>query len=155
MNEPTRGVLNNNPTNIRLNPAISWDGQVSAEHQTDKEFVQFVSAQYGIRAALVNLHTHALRLLQKGEQPTVAALCAIWAPPGENDTEAEINNALAGQLWTELTRQTVIITPAQFISLARGLVFAENGYHPYNAGEYINAWNMTGIKPEIPGDLQP
>ena len=137
---PTRGERNNNPTNIRVS-AIQWQGL--AEKQTDPDFCQFVSSVEGIRAALINLHTHAGRL---GVGATVKALCAIWAPPTENNTDAYVKAVCEnGGIFLTLSPDTSIRTPAQYISLCRGIIFAENGRCIYSVGHLIDAWNATGI----------
>ena len=83
MNKKTtlpRGIRNNNPLNIRLS-ATGWAGQVSKKEQTDKDFVQFQSMYWGLRAACILLfktykNKYGLR--------TIHGLIYRWAPPTEN-----------------------------------------------------------------------
>ncbi len=49
-----RGVRNNNPGNIRL--GIAWNGL--APEQTDPDFCQFITPQFGIRALCIVLLTY-------------------------------------------------------------------------------------------------
>ena len=77
-----RGIRNNNPLNIRLGD--NWQGL--RKEQTDKAFCQFVSMEYGLRAAFVILFNYL-----KKRVDTPDKIIKRWAPPSENDTEAYIN----------------------------------------------------------------
>lgn len=79
----TRGQRNNNPLNIRLS-SDRWQGM--SERQTDKAFVQFVSVNYGIRAALIIIRSY----INKYNCNTIASIVARWAPPCENNTKRYI-----------------------------------------------------------------
>ena len=72
-----RGIRNNNPLNIERNPKTAWVGMNNL--QTDRRFVQFVSIEYGIRAAFIILrnywYKHRLRTLRK--------MINRWCPPSE------------------------------------------------------------------------
>lgn len=79
----TRGVRNNNPANIRR--GCNWKGL--AKQQKDKEFCQFVSMSWGIRALLITLRTY----VKKHHLHTVREIITRWAPPSDgNNTEAYI-----------------------------------------------------------------
>ena len=45
-----RGIRNNNPLNIRLNPENRWQGRVSPKHNSDGAFEQFQDPIMGLRA---------------------------------------------------------------------------------------------------------
>ena len=82
----TRGERNHNPLNIRRNDRTRWLGQ--KPRQVDREFVQFQSDLFGLRAAFRILHTY-LHLY---------GLCSLrqviyrWAPPEDgNNTETYIS----------------------------------------------------------------
>ncbi len=64
----TRGLRNNNPLNIRRVAGTRWKGQRA--EQTDREFVQFSSVEYGLKYKAVCIEDIINR----------------WAPPSENDT---------------------------------------------------------------------
>lgn len=83
----TRGVRNNNPGNIRRNPANKWQGRVPLERNTDPDFEQFISPEYGIRALAVLLITY----YDKYGCDTIRSIIERWAPPSENDTDAYIS----------------------------------------------------------------
>jgi hypothetical protein len=106
----TRGLRNNNPLNIRRNPANRWKGlrpeqtdkeltsgrlcsrsaeskQASFSSHYDAEFCQFESMKWGIRAALIlmkNYRKYGLR--------TPRQIIRRWAPPKENNTEGYIRS---------------------------------------------------------------
>lgn len=79
----TRGIRNNNPANIRR--GCNWKGLT--EMQTDKEFCQFTSMTWGVRALLATLRTYVVR----HHLHTVREIVTRWAPPSDgNDTEKYI-----------------------------------------------------------------
>lgn len=73
-----RGIRNNNPLNIRIGNA--WLGEVA--HPTDSQFEQFVSMEYGVRAALVLIK----RYMQRYNLTTPWDIISRWAPSNENNT---------------------------------------------------------------------
>lgn len=77
-----RGIRNNNPLNIRV--GNKWKGEVS--HPTDKQFEQFVSMEWGVRAAFIILR----RYIQRYGLNTIARIIAKWAPANENNTRAYV-----------------------------------------------------------------
>lgn len=77
-----RGIRNNNPLNIRV--GNKWKGEVS--HPTDKQFEQFVSMEWGVRAAFIILR----RYIQRYGLNTIARIIAKWAPTSENNTRAYV-----------------------------------------------------------------
>lgn len=79
----TRGIRNNNPANIRR--GCNWKGL--AETQTDKEFCQFTTMTWGVRALLITLRTY----VTKYHLHTVREIITRWAPPSDgNNTEKYI-----------------------------------------------------------------
>lgn len=79
----TRGIRNNNPANIRR--GCNWKGL--AETQTDRDFCQFVTMTWGVRALLVTLRTYVV----KHHLHTVREIITRWAPPSDgNNTEKYI-----------------------------------------------------------------
>lgn len=77
-----RGIRNNNPLNIRV--GNKWKGEVS--HPTDKQFEQFVSMEWGVRAAFIILR----RYIRRYGLNTIARIIAKWAPTSENNTRAYV-----------------------------------------------------------------
>lgn len=79
----TRGIRNNNPANIRR--GCNWKGLI--RQQKDREFCQFVTMTWGVRALLVTLRTYVV----KHHLHTVREIITRWAPPSDrNNTEAYI-----------------------------------------------------------------
>ena len=84
-----RGIRNNNPLNIRK--GNNWQGERPV--QTDSQFEQFESMQYGIRAGF-----KILRNYMSGYNGRVKPLVTVhdivsrWAPESENNTKAYIGN---------------------------------------------------------------
>lgn len=79
----TRGIRNNNPANIRR--GCNWKGL--AKTQTDREFCQFDTMTWGVRALLVTLRTYVV----KHHLHTVREIITRWAPPSDgNNTEVYI-----------------------------------------------------------------
>ncbi len=77
-----RGIRNNNPLNIRV--GNKWKGEVS--YPTDWQFEQFVSMEWGVRAAFIILR----RYIQHYGLNTIARIIAKWAPANENNTRAYV-----------------------------------------------------------------
>lgn len=78
-----RGIRNNNPLNIRHGQP--WQGL--APVQTDKDFDQFVTMQYGCRAAVKCAKTYVSR----HKCDTVEKFISRWAPSSENDTQRYVS----------------------------------------------------------------
>lgn len=57
-----------------------------APQQTDGRFVQFVSLEYGYRAAIRNLWTYQKRYNLR----SISQMISKWAPPTENNTSSYI-----------------------------------------------------------------
>lgn len=118
-----RGIRNNNPLNIRK--GSSWRGE--RPNQNDPVFEEFVSMEWGIRAAFKLMRNHISGF--KGTRPkmnTLRKLIAVWAPPTENATERYVNfvSAHVGRLPSE------IIDPDDrdlMCRIARAMAFVECG----------------------------
>ncbi len=93
-----RGVRNNNPLNIRV--GNNWLGEVA--HPTDKAFEQFVTLEFGFRAAFKLLQ----RYITKYKRRTIRTIISAWAPANENNTNAYI----------QLVSKRMGISPNQVIS---------------------------------------
>ena len=78
----SRGLRNNNPLNIRIGNA--WLGEV--KNPTDKEFEQFESLLYGLRAAFVLIR----RYIRRYGLCTIRQIVTRWAPARENNTAAYV-----------------------------------------------------------------
>ncbi|ENZ1184357.1 TPA: structural protein [Proteus mirabilis] len=131
MTRPARGERNNNPGNLRHGEP--WQG-LSAQ-QTDKDFCQFVSTEFGIRAIYVLMRTYEKKY----------GLCSIreiinrYAPPKENNTEGYIQR-VAKELNVS-TEDCVSVSKKEVaIALATAIVGVELGYQPYSQKVFEDAW---------------
>lgn len=78
-----RGFRNNNPLNIRIGNV--WLGE--RKNPTDPSFEQFVSMEYGIRAAFVLFRRYIVHY----KRTTIPAIISAWAPSNENNTQKYID----------------------------------------------------------------
>ncbi|WP_102796767.1 hypothetical protein [Bowmanella denitrificans] len=77
-------VRNNNPLNIRYNPANNWTGQTGQSGG----FATFVSPEYGFRAAAKLIRNYQVN----HGLTSIADIVNRWAPEADNnDTQAYIN----------------------------------------------------------------
>lgn len=84
-----RGLRNNNPLNIRRNPANHWQG--TRPTITDKSFEEFTDIIYGFRAAIKIIHNWMKKTRLKSMTP--GQIITRWAPPTENVTSSYITTA--------------------------------------------------------------
>ncbi|EMO1370745.1 structural protein [Proteus mirabilis] len=131
MTRPARGERNNNPGNIRH--GSKWQG-LSAQ-QTDKDFCQFVSPEYGIRAIYKLLQTYQ----KKYELNTVESIIDRYAPPNENNTTGYINRA-AKDIGVSVNEPINVSSKPVAIALATAIVGVELGYQPYSQKVFEDAW---------------
>lgn len=73
-----RGIRNNNPLNIRI--GNTWLGERA--NPTDQAFEEFVTMEYGLRAAFLILR----RYIRRYGKNTVTSIISTWAPSSENNT---------------------------------------------------------------------
>lgn len=116
-----RGIRNNNPGNIR-HSATRWQGMSAA--QTDPAFVQFESAEYGIRALSKLLDTYSTSYGLR----TVAGIIGRYAPSSENNTGSYIN-AVASALGVAPSQPFDV--QARKSELVQAIIRHENGINPY------------------------
>ncbi len=111
-----RGIRNNNPGNIRRT-ADQWEGM--AEVQTDPEFVQFISPEYGFRAMV-----RILRSYERRGVVTIQDIITTYSPSSENNTTNYIRFVA-----TELDRSpdTAIDLDRDALPLIRAMATFENG----------------------------
>ena len=113
----SRGIRNCNPLNIRRVAGTAWKGQRA--EQTDREFVQFESMEWGTRAAFCLLRTYE----RKYHQNCIADIITRWAPPSENQTGQYISNVCR---WTGLARMQRL-TEADWPKLVKAMARQECG----------------------------
>ena len=109
-----RGIRNNNPLNIRRSKD-QWKGLRA--QQTDSQFCQFETLEYGWRAAfylLTRTYYHKYRLY------TIRAIISKWAPPNENLTATYIENVsrLTGIPPDEPIGSVYVLQPTKLINIS-------------------------------------
>lgn len=126
-----RGERNNNPGNIRH--GSKWQG-LSVE-QTDKDFCQFISSEYGIRAIYKLLQTYQ----KKYGLNTIRTIVNRYAPPNENNTEGYISRA-SKEICIDANNPINTQLKNVTIPLAVAIVNIELGYQPYSEKMFEDAW---------------
>ena len=94
----SKGIINNNPLNIRKVAGTRWKGEKTLSNSPFKGenhngFVHFESVAWGIRAACCLLRTYR----DKYHLCCIRDIINRWAPPSENNTEQYIRNVC---IWT-------------------------------------------------------
>lgn len=130
----TVGTRNNNPFNIEYRPSINWVGQLG----TDGRFAVFDTAQNGLRAGMINIHTK----FKRDGANTIRRLIPILSPSFENPTEAFI----------QFVSRTIAVAPdapmvfeRDIIKLSKAIVTFENGFNPYPDTLYLAALQDTNL----------
>ena len=126
----TRGLINNNPLNLRYNASIKWDGQTGKDANG---FAQFISMAKGLRAGVMTIRNkqklHGLK--------TIREIITQFAPPSENDTEAYIklvtreNNIKDNQI-IDLVNNDGLLA-----GIVRSMIKMEQGINPIS-NEMVN-----------------
>ncbi|MTI12003.1 structural protein [Sansalvadorimonas verongulae] len=143
-----RGYRNHNPGNIRENQRVDYDWEGEARADSDGEFEEFDSPEFGIRAMARILKTYNTR----HDLKTVRAIINRWAPPSENHTESYIRAVCLRMGITEQTRLNLTNNAVALQSLIKSVIHHELGCQPYS-DELID----TGIRWErdgVPGSLR-
>lgn len=110
----TRGIVNNNPGNIR--PGDSWVGMKG----TSNNFVVFENVGYGLRALAIDLSNKI-----KNGYDTIEKIITRYAPPEENDTDAYINAVSADTGFN--SKEQIALNVDNLAGLMRAIVNHEQG----------------------------
>lgn len=143
-----RGYRNNNPLNIRISNS-AWKGKINPSG--DKAFEQFVSMDYGYRAALRTMRTY----ITKYGANTIEKIISRWAPPSENNTLSYISNVcrIINERLNGAVTPDTIVTSADgdlLCAMAYAMSIIENGDKEYtralglpNMETIQNGWRMV------------
>ena len=112
----TRGIRTCTPLNIRRVAGIYWRGEDRNPAVPDKQFVQFRSMEWGLRAAFCLLRTYQ----KKYNATCIQDIIYRWAPPRENNTPAYVRRVclltgyggqerLTEKEWPRLVRAMAVI----------------------------------------------
>ncbi len=119
----TAGLRRRNPGDLRPTPGVTWQGQIGI----DDDFLMFNTDVNGLRAAIINLHTHYVR----DHETTVAQLITTYAPAADhNDTGAYIAE-VCGALGVAAGDPLVFDRPTA-TALIRIIIRVEQGCQPYD-----------------------
>lgn len=113
-----RGIRNNNPLNIRIGNV--WLGEV--RKPTDREFEQFISMEYGLRAAFVLLR----RYIRHYHLNTIEDIVKRWAPSSENNTQKYID-FVAHRMQYDAQAEIVFEDAKLMYSLVMAMAYYECG----------------------------
>lgn len=125
---PPRGIRNENPGNIRHNPANNWLGMTGTD---SAGFVRFESSFHGLRAMGKVLLSYRRRGLY-----SLSQVISTWAPASENDTSAYIEHAVQALG----TPPNMPLQLSQYPALMALIVQHENGQQPYPMTNIEQAW---------------
>ncbi|MFA7399113.1 MAG: structural protein [Sideroxydans sp.] len=128
-----RGIRNNNPGNIRHGSA-RWQGM--SPTQTDTNFVQFITPEYGIRALSILIGNY----YSKNGLNTVRKIISRYAPSSENNTDAY---AQAVSKAIGVTPDTIINVNTHKVALVEAIIKHENGAQPYSMAQLNNGVMMA------------
>ena len=117
-----RGIRNKNPGNIR-HGASQWQGM--SDVQTDKSFVQFDNAIYGIRAVAKLLKNYQTRYGLN----TIEEIISRWAPPSENITGAYVKHVAEA---ANVNPREPINVSDHLLPIVKTIIKHENGINPYS-----------------------
>ena len=132
-----RGIRNNNPLNIRRGKD-QWKGLRA--QQTDAQFCQFESLEYGWRAAfylLTRTYYHKYRLY------TIRMIINKWAPPNENQTSKYIENVC--RLTGIAPDEPIGIPsdqPARWMMVGRAMAIQECGMEGLDDFAMLRGWGL-------------
>ncbi|MGB0713854.1 MAG: structural protein P5 [Gammaproteobacteria bacterium] len=124
----TRGIRNNNPGNLRINPANKWQGRVPENQRTDNEFEQFVSPVMGIRAMAVLL----INYQDFHNLSTISDIIRRWAPPEDNNNTDAYVFSVARRTKIPPDMPLDLHRYEDLRPLLEAMIYHENGVQPYD-----------------------
>ena len=134
-----RGIRLHNCGNIRHGRS-EWKGM--ADEQDDKEFVRFVSPEYGVRAVVRILRSYYDRYGLK----SIRAMINRYAPPVENNTAAYVAS-VASRLGVDPDDPVDIDDANTLVEIVKGIIRVENGRGPLpDGGWYEDDVILKGIE---------
>lgn len=128
-----RGIRNNNPLNIRI--GNTWLGERA--NPTDNAFEEFVSIEYGYRAAFCILR----RYIRRYGKNTITAIVSTWAPANENNTQRYID-FVAAQMKISPNETIAYSDRERMTRLVAAMQLMECGV-PADMAKVINGYDMA------------
>ena len=130
----TRGIRNCNPGNLRKSKD-NWKGL--RKEQTDKEFFQFVTPEYGYRAMIITIRNYNRRYGLN----TVSKIINRYAPPIENHTDNYINY-VAKQMGVDPNEVIDTKDKETMVEMVCAMSFVENGKKAIRC-EVERGWELS------------
>lgn len=127
-----RGIRNNNPGNL------GFAGQKGASRENGSgRFAAFNTPEEGLAAMSKQLDLYFTGKSKnvKGPAQTVQSIISAWAPPGENDTRAYVNQ-VSKALGVGPNDRINLNDPKVKTALMQEIVKKENGGNPYSPEQY-------------------
>lgn len=134
----TRGIKNNNPGNLVIDPKNKWQGL--SDVQDDPRFCVFKDAKWGIRA----LARVLIAYQDKHDLNTVTGIITKFAPPTENDTASYIK-AVAAAVGVEPDAEISVHDYATLRPMIEDIIRHENNIHDHAPLPYNNATIEAGL----------
>lgn len=128
-----RGIRNNNPLNIRI--GNTWLGE--RKNPTDPAFEEFVSIEYGLRAAFCILR----RYIRRYHKNTVPDIVSTWAPASENNTQRYID-IVCKRSGISQTQQIRFEDDTTMCKLVEAMAFVECG-QPIDGKKIEKGYSMA------------
>ncbi len=126
LNFTVKGLRNNNPGNIRFNPANKWTGQVGDD---GTGYAVFDEMENGIRAMAKLLRNY----IASGRN-SARKIVTSWAPANENNTSAYIASIVSQTGYP--ADAPLQPTDDVLIALMRAITRHENGYNPLTLAQF-------------------
>lgn len=136
-NDLPRGIRNKNPLNLRRAGSL-WQGM--ALKQTDRDFVQFISMAYGIRAAAIVLKNY----YKIHKANTIGLVITRWAPPIENDTDSYVRDVCA-RTGFKSSDELNLLSRRFMRPLIDAMIWHENGQNPVTDKDMDSGLTLAGV----------
>ena len=153
----TRGIRNNNPLNIRINPRNNWLRKEKPSRDPEFETWADKDVVYGIRAGAVLIMSHYDR---RGVD-TIAKLIKTWAPPkGDRDGDGVVDYTQNTKEYIAYVADYVGIPSSRVVNFhdykilkptIEAMIRFENaGRMPYTQAQIDKALALAGVEPPAP-----
>lgn len=134
----SRGIRNNNPTNIRY--GSNWVGMAKNSRDLDRSFCVFIHPKFGIRAAC-KLFLNYKRFYGIDN---IRGIINRFSPPEENDTTAYIED-VCKRMGKTREESLDLYNGEIMLSLLKAIIRHENGYNPYSDDDIKAGMLLAGI----------
>lgn len=123
-----RGILNQNPGNIRpLSHGLTWQGQIGVDTSgSDGAYVQFDNPRNGIRAiARIMMNYESVHGIH-----TLLQVFQRWAPSSDSNDPANYAGFVAKVLGVQISDTVDLHDPATLTAICQRITLMECGFPP-------------------------